>query len=213
MNVKFQRARAPEQKADRRAHLLRQAAQLFADRGSIPTAAQLAESAQVAKGTVYLYFRSKQEIFLALLEQRFADFLDDVLTGLQKNNVNNEQHLSRLLLDTLRQHEALLPLAVMGPTELEENVADEALLRYKQMLAEKMSNCAEQIATRTRFDVLEAQQRLTQSYALIIGLYQMSHNSAHFCRVLKSHALETLIPEFWPQLEQSLPRLWGAESS
>jgi DNA-binding transcriptional regulator YbjK len=59
-----QRARATEDKAIRREQLLAAAALLFDARGPREiTIAEVARSAGLAKGTVYLYFATKEELF------------------------------------------------------------------------------------------------------------------------------------------------------
>jgi AcrR family transcriptional regulator len=59
-----------EQKARRREEILACAARVFAARGFPGTDMQaVADAAGVAKGTVYLYFASKEELFLAAVDQ------------------------------------------------------------------------------------------------------------------------------------------------
>ncbi len=62
--------------------LLQSAAKLFADRGfSCTRVADIASHAGVAKGTVYEYFPSKEELFFALFEsinRRIRDRVDEV---------------------------------------------------------------------------------------------------------------------------------------
>jgi AcrR family transcriptional regulator len=54
--------------------ILRAAEQVFAERGfAAATIAEIAHAAGVAKGTVYLYFRSKEEIFHAAYEHDLGE--------------------------------------------------------------------------------------------------------------------------------------------
>jgi AcrR family transcriptional regulator len=68
-----QRARNDEDKQVRRAEILTQAAALL---GKHPyariTMSQVAAGSGLAKGTLYLYFRSKEELFLALLQRELV---------------------------------------------------------------------------------------------------------------------------------------------
>jgi TetR/AcrR family transcriptional regulator len=204
----FLRARAPEQKADRRAHLLQQAAELFKRDRSVPTAAQLAEACGLAKGTVYLYFRSKEEIFLALLHEQFALCLDDLAERLAATPLTQSSDVAGRISAAIKARDFLLPLAVMGPTILEQNASEEALLAYKQMLAEKLTVCAEIIARLPGFNVDQALLRLHQGYALMIGCWQLANATPRMCALLQAHGLHALVPEFWSQLDDGLARLW-----
>lgn len=208
MTATYLRARAPEQKADRRAHLLQQAADLFQRDRVVPTAAQLAEACGLAKGTVYLYFRSKEEIFLALLQEQFALCLDDLAERLAATPLQQSSDVASRISAAIKAREFLLPLAVMGPTILEQNASDEALLAYKQMLAEKLTRCAELIATLPEFSVEQALLRLHQGYALMIGCWQLANATPRMCALLQAHGLHALVPAFWPQLDDALARLW-----
>ena len=70
-----------EQRARTRADLLAAAAQVFARHGYHGTSVDMvAEAAGYTKGAVYSNFASKEELFLALLEER----LEDSLTSMQQ---------------------------------------------------------------------------------------------------------------------------------
>lgn len=75
-----------EQKARRRETILACAAKVFAKRGFPGTDMQaVADAAGVAKGTVYLYFASKEELFLAAVDQGMKDlkvFVDTAVEGI-----------------------------------------------------------------------------------------------------------------------------------
>jgi AcrR family transcriptional regulator len=75
-----------EQRARRREEILSCAARVFAARGIPGTDMQaVADAAGVAKGTLYLYFPSKEELFLAAVDQgmtRLRAFVDAAVVGL-----------------------------------------------------------------------------------------------------------------------------------
>ena len=65
-----QRARSAEQKAARRQRVLDDAESYFLEVGyEAFSLTQLAKRADVVKGTLYLYFQTKEELFLTLYEQ------------------------------------------------------------------------------------------------------------------------------------------------
>lgn len=60
-----------DEKLDKREIILNAAQQVFAERGYYNAKVEaIAERATIAKGTVYLYFNSKQELLTALIENR-----------------------------------------------------------------------------------------------------------------------------------------------
>ena len=81
MGTKDRRSR---EKSARREAILAAAKAVFAEKGVLATTIDdIAERAEVAKGTIYLYFRAKEEMFsalmdegLALVGQRFGEAVD-----------------------------------------------------------------------------------------------------------------------------------------
>jgi AcrR family transcriptional regulator len=78
----------PELAARRREEILDAAARLFAERGYSETDTQvLAEELGVGKGTLYRYFPSKRELFLAAADRvmrRLRQRIDDALAGVEE---------------------------------------------------------------------------------------------------------------------------------
>ena len=76
--------RRSREKIARREAILKAAKAVFAEKGVLATTIDdIAERAEVAKGTIYLYFRAKEEMFaalmaegLALVGQRFGEAVD-----------------------------------------------------------------------------------------------------------------------------------------
>jgi len=61
----------------RREHILQVAAEVFSGRGyRRASIADIVEKAGIARGTFYLYFESKREVFLELIERYFTDFAE-----------------------------------------------------------------------------------------------------------------------------------------
>src|SRR4051794_12365557 len=86
MKPRKKRGRADEtHKARRREEILAHAARVFAARGFPGTDVQaVADAVGVAKGTLYLYFASKEELFLAAVDQGMKDlkaFVDAAVEG------------------------------------------------------------------------------------------------------------------------------------
>lgn len=68
----------------RTAELLEAARRLFAEKGFHATTVEdIAAAAGVAKGTVYLYYKSKQDVYWAALERGITDLQDQIKTRLE----------------------------------------------------------------------------------------------------------------------------------
>src|SRR5437660_2863153 len=77
MRLAVKKKRVLKSPEDRRQEILDAAVKVFSDKGvSKATVADIAEAAGVAKGTVYLYFGSKEQLLGALRDR----FVDDLLS-------------------------------------------------------------------------------------------------------------------------------------
>jgi AcrR family transcriptional regulator len=75
LNVKTQRAYGEADKQARRRTILAAAETLFRPGQPLPSAADIAAASDLAKGTVYIYYRSREDIFATLLESWWADII------------------------------------------------------------------------------------------------------------------------------------------
>ncbi|GEM_PF-502086 len=73
MSVQDRREREREQ---RRASILEAAEHLFFSRGPQATVDEIAAEAEVAKGTVYLYFSSKEDLYMTIVERALTLLLE-----------------------------------------------------------------------------------------------------------------------------------------
>ena len=121
------RARSDDEKAARRAAILEAARAMIAESGfDAVTMSGLAHGAGLAKGTLYLYFRSKEELFLAL----FVDAMARLVVRLEA-----EATAGTLADDIARIAQTtplFLPLFARLVAVIEANVADAPLFAAKR---------------------------------------------------------------------------------
>jgi TetR/AcrR family fatty acid metabolism transcriptional regulator len=97
-------ATAPVDKADKRAAILDAATSVFAKRGFFGSqVADVARAAGIAAGTVYLYFRSKDEILTSIFDRMMQDAMEagqaalaDVTDPVERLRRIAHMHLARL---------------------------------------------------------------------------------------------------------------------
>lgn len=132
-----QRAVQPEQKQARRDAVLAAALDLFADQPYQALGMQaIADRAGLAKGTLYLYFPTKESLFLALYEQESAAWLECLETALRVSSGRlDADAATSLLVRGLRARPQLARLAALLHVVLEHNVDYAALLAFRRRLA------------------------------------------------------------------------------
>ncbi|MGB9721647.1 MAG: TetR/AcrR family transcriptional regulator [bacterium] len=79
-------------KKDMRKRILYTAMRIFAQKGFFETTVEdIACSAKIAKGTVYLYFKDKSEIYIAIMEEQLNSALKDLATVNEKDLTGTEK--------------------------------------------------------------------------------------------------------------------------
>src|SRR3990170_3390246 len=122
----FKRAITEQQKNERRRKVLVSACRLFElkDFQSI-TIAQIARKSGIAKGSVFLYFKTKEELFLCLTLEELENWNDEFDRRL-KEIVHGKTAKSSDLLDiidsTLMDNSVLIRLLAMVNIILEQNI-------------------------------------------------------------------------------------------
>jgi len=105
-----QRARGDEDKAQRVGEILAAGRDLWSRSSwSDFTVGAVAQRAGVVKGTIYLYFPTKEHLLLAVFECLFVEYLDDVSASLEKRRGRwSAERVAEAFATPLRDRHALL---------------------------------------------------------------------------------------------------------
>lgn len=205
------RAVAPEHKTEKRAAIVA-AAEELARRGPSSSCSVdlLARKAGLAKGTVYLYFRSREEVLLAVHEKQSHAIFDAVEAALDVPKADGAS-VVRAGLRYLRAHPEFFPLAGSCRSMLDAGVGTDAAFSYKKGMAERLERLGRKIERLYPGLARGAGAALLgNSYALIIGLWQQADVPACLRPVINRPELRPLRIDFEKQLAAALLDLWDA---
>lgn len=194
------RARGAADKAARRQAILEAAGDLFEEAdGELPSVEQVARRAGLAKGTVYLYFGAKEEMFLALLTTELRDWFETISAMLQDDAAcrDGPRTLAEAMVGDLAQRRNMLRLAVQCHGTLERQVAEDAVLGFKQVTAGGLARLGELVEQRfPRIAKDAGPTLLLQIYALIVGLWQLAEPARSARAILDRPEFSDLRPDF-----------------
>jgi AcrR family transcriptional regulator len=193
------RARSDEAKAERRDAILAAARERLsaADPPDI-TMAEVANLVGVAKGTVYLYFGTKEELFLAVLEGLLEEWFDELDAELAGGAGRlPASALADLFTASLAERPGLRRLLGLLGSVLERNVEYERALRFKWRLVGRVTSTGSQLERRTVFlRPGDGARVLLHLYALVIGLQQQAEPAPVIRRVLDAPGMDALRVDF-----------------
>lgn len=206
------RALIAEDKRARRGAILDTALALFnSGDGGLPTASQIASASGLAKGTVYIYFQTKEEIFATLLLEGWIPVLNAVSSIFDSQKGKRSEKVNMMiavLVEHLQRHPELLRLDALVSGVLEKSMPLEVLERYQREFRALVIKSGTSIDRSLRLASGRGVQLLVRTHALVRGLWQSAQHKDSESDASVPHQL-ALTPSLYAQeLAAALREYW-----
>lgn len=165
------------------------------------TVAQLAERLGLAKGTLYLYFSTKEALYLEVQQEQLTLWFDALEEALRQSGTLTAHELADLICTTILAHPVMPRLLTVLHTVLERNITQEQALSFKwfaydrfarasALIEEKMPALAPKAGTAAiesaknddgtgpTSEPGQGVELLMRLHALVLGTWQMTDSSA-----------------------------------
>ncbi|MFZ2301482.1 MAG: TetR family transcriptional regulator [Gallionella sp.] len=173
----------------------------------IPSVAEVANEAGLAKGTVYLYFKSKEDLLLAAHERHAEIFFSALIARASKQERMSLDDMMRLTREYIVGVPAFLPLATLVAGLMQKGVTPESAQAFEQRMAGRLGTAGELLCNHFSLpDGIGGVRLLMRSYALILGLWQLVGCCAPVCPDEEVAAM--LRPDYLTELDAALRALW-----
>jgi AcrR family transcriptional regulator len=196
------RAYSEAAKDDRRQHILDAADKLINNQQKLPTASQISEAAGLAKGTIYLYFGGREEIFAALLLDGWARMLDELEARLTSNESKSDaiETFISSFVSVIEDRPNLMFLDAMV-TEFKRSMSESARLDFHAIAQERINRAGVALERALSLPSGRGSQLLVRSHAFSRGLWQTFDTQDAAC--------ETSSVSMYPQeLREALVEYW-----
>ena len=173
----------------------------------IPSVAEVADEAKLAKGTVYLYFKSKEDLLLAAHERHAQAFFTALIARASRRKRMRFDDVMRLMLEHTIGAPAFLPLATLVAGLMNKGVSPDAAMAFEQRIAARLWAAGELLCAHFPLpDGASGVRLLMRSYALILGLWQLVGCCRHDYADDEISAM--LRPDYASELDAALRALW-----
>jgi len=176
----------------------------------VPSVAEVACAAGVAKGTVYLYFKSKEDLLLAVHQRHMQVFFNALIKRASQSKLMDFDDMMGLIRKHITRVAAFLPLATLVAGLRHKGVSTEVGEAFDQQTAAWLCNagnllCKHFPLTHTNNGV----RLLMRSYALILGLWQLIGSDQPIC--ISRDVSAMLLPDYLSELDAALRALWHGD--
>jgi AcrR family transcriptional regulator len=209
--VILHRAVQAEDKAARRAAILDAAAMLLAqDSENFASVAEVAEAAGLAKGTVYLYFETKEEIIMAVHERHSLALFDriDAMLADMSAELTAERAIDSFC-EFVRATPLYLQLGCFCHLTVERNINLEVVYQFRLQVSSRLQQAGAMLEKRfASLPPTGGLQLLHDTYAFALGSWQLGEPSDLGLEMSQRPGMELFRRDFYQELRRGLLALW-----
>ncbi len=208
---KFKRASTSESKEYRKQTILDAATTLFFENpGALPTVSEISKSCGIAKGTVYIYFSTKEQIFLTIIEGLFTEFIENT-KGFVIKSQSSDNPVKSIINDLciyFSENRIMLYLTGMNNSIIEQNIEIEAAYEHKKIIQNLLLDLGAVMGDTLGHDKTLCAKLLIRTYAIILGTWQMCNPPKKVHQVLQKEGAQFLLSDFETELRETLTPFW-----
>ena len=131
----------PELIAQRREEIVSACEELYRTMGfGEITLKEIGEKTSFSRPTIYNYFQTKEEVFLALYELEYRRWNKDLERIVEDNETLSKDDVAKMIASSLEEREQLLKLLSMNNFDMEANSREELLTEFKSSYGKSMDN-------------------------------------------------------------------------
>lgn len=97
------------------------------------TIKSISDEVSFSRASIYNYFQTKEEIFLAFLKREYRKWIDDLNYIYEENESLSKEEFADKLTKSIEKREKLLKLISMNMYEIEDNSRLEELVEFKKV--------------------------------------------------------------------------------
>ncbi len=131
----------------------------------------IGEHTSFGRTSIYNYFETKEEIFLALVEREYLKWNEDLSKILEQNEILSKQEFVDKITDSLLKRKTLLKLISMNMFEMEANSSVESITNFKRAFKETVALLEKSICKFFNIKELEAEEITFTFLPFLVGVH------------------------------------------
>ena len=134
----------------------------------------IGENISCSRTSIYNYFETKEEIFLALVEREYLKWNNDLFKISEIDTNTSTDEFIDMIVSSLSKRKILLKLISMNMYEMEENSSYKNVKSYKTAYTEAVNLFKKCLNKLLNYNDIEATNKAFTFFPFMIGIYPYS---------------------------------------
>ncbi len=150
------------------------------------TIKSIGEKTTFSRTSIYNYFQTKEEIFLALLKREYERWIEDLNVIYEQNQEMTKEVFADKLANTVTKRKNLLKLLSMNMYDMEENSRMEELIDFKKAYGDAiktLKKCVDKFFEKISKE--EREEFVCLFFPLMYGIYPYSEVTERQLQAMK----------------------------
>ena len=136
------------------------------------TLKEIGKETSFSRTSIYNYFQTKEEIFLALLKREYDQWIKQLNEAMESKDNMTDDEIADVIAKTLDEHRQLLKIMSMNHYDLEENSRMELLVEFKVSYGNALKTVMAMLAKfRKDMDIEKRQEFVYSFFPFMFGIY------------------------------------------
>lgn len=136
------------------------------------TLKEIGKETSFSRTSIYNYFQTKEEIFLALLKREYDLWIEQLHKTIRSKEIMTDDEIADVLARTLDEHQQLLKIMSMNHYDLEENSRMEQLVEFKISYGNALKSVDTMLSKfRKDMDEKKRQEFIYSFFPFMFGIY------------------------------------------
>lgn len=164
---------SPERTNARREEIISACEELYKTKGFKDiTIRDIGNITSFTRTSIYNYFQTKEEIFLAILKREYDLWTEELYLRINSQDAMSDEEIADCLAETLDKRQQLLKLLSMNHYDMEDNSRMEALVDFKVSYGRSMQAVMSLLGKfRSDLSVEERQNFVYAFFPFLFGIY------------------------------------------
>lgn len=136
------------------------------------TLKEIGKETSFSRTSIYNYFQTKEEIFLALLKREYDTWIMQLQEAIDTKEAISDEEIADILAKTLNDRQQLLKIMSMNHYDLEENSRMEMLIDFKVSYGKALKTVAQMLEKfRPDMDLGRREAFIYSFFPFMFGIY------------------------------------------